>query len=236
MLNQSAPSSATGDRWSGLTGRLPCRRKHCSARREVSSRMKILVTGHLGYLGVEMTSFLVDLGHEVVGLDTDLFAECDFLAAPDPVPTLGIDLRDVTPADLLGFDAVIHLAALSNDPLCGSQPGAHLRHQSRCLHTAREGGKGRRRRPIRFLVVVQPVREGRRPRAGRAGHFQSGNSLRRVEGPGGASFVTACRRQLLAGVPAQRHSVRLLAPPKRRCHGQQPRRSRGDQRQGEDAE
>ena len=84
--------------------------------------MRILVTGHLGYIGVEMTSFLVDLGHEVVGLDTDLFAECDFLAAPDPVPTLGVDLRDVTPADLLGFHAVIHLAALSNDPLGDLNP------------------------------------------------------------------------------------------------------------------
>jgi nucleoside-diphosphate-sugar epimerase len=84
--------------------------------------MRILVTGHLGYLGVEMTSFLRDLGHDVVGLDTDLFAECDFRAAPDPLPNLGIDLRDVTSADLLGFDAVIHLAALSNDPLSDLNP------------------------------------------------------------------------------------------------------------------
>ena len=84
--------------------------------------MRILVTGHLGYVGVEMSSFLRDLGHEVVGLDTDLFAECDFLAAPDPVPTLGVDLRDVTPDDLVGFDAVIHLAALSNDPLGDLNP------------------------------------------------------------------------------------------------------------------
>ena len=84
--------------------------------------MRILVTGHLGYLGVEMASYLVDLGHEVVGLDTDLFAECDFVAAPDPVPTLAIDVRDVTAADLDGFDAVIHLAALSNDPLSDLNP------------------------------------------------------------------------------------------------------------------
>ena len=84
--------------------------------------MRILVTGHLGYIGVETTSLLVDLGHEVVGLDTDLFAECDFLGQPDPVPTLGIDLRDVTPANLVGFDAVIHLAALSNDPLSDLNP------------------------------------------------------------------------------------------------------------------
>jgi len=84
--------------------------------------MRILLTGHLGYLGVEMTSFMRDQGHDIVGLDTDLFADCDFGAAPDPVPTLGIDLRDVTPEDLLGFDAVIHLAALSNDPLSDLNP------------------------------------------------------------------------------------------------------------------
>ncbi|MCU1699489.1 MAG: NAD-dependent dehydratase [Mycobacterium sp.] len=84
--------------------------------------MRVLVTGHLGYIGVEMTSYLVDLGHEVVGLDIDYFAECDFVAPPDQVPTLGIDLRDVTPADLVGFDAIIHLAALSNDPLSDLNP------------------------------------------------------------------------------------------------------------------
>jgi nucleoside-diphosphate-sugar epimerase len=84
--------------------------------------MRILVTGHLGYIGVEMASYLADLGHEIVGLDTDLYAECNFLAAPDPVPTLGIDLRDVTVSDLVGFDAVIHLAALSNDPLADLNP------------------------------------------------------------------------------------------------------------------
>ena len=85
--------------------------------------MRVLVTGHLGYIGVEMTPVLAALGHDVVGLDTDFYSECDFLAAPDPVPTLGVDLRDVTPEDLRGFDAVIHLAALSNDPLSDLNPG-----------------------------------------------------------------------------------------------------------------
>ena len=84
--------------------------------------MRVLLTGHLGFIGVEMTSYLVDLGHEVVGLDTDLYAECNFLGEPEPVPTLDIDLRDVSVADLVGFDAVIHLAALSNDPLANLNP------------------------------------------------------------------------------------------------------------------
>jgi len=84
--------------------------------------MKILVTGHLGYLGVEMTSRLLAQGHDVTGMDVDFFSACDFLGAPDPVPMLSVDLRDVRPHHLEGFDAVIHLAALSNDPLSDLNP------------------------------------------------------------------------------------------------------------------
>jgi nucleoside-diphosphate-sugar epimerase len=79
--------------------------------------MRVLVTGHRGYIGVEMVPELRKAGHDVVGLDTGLFDECDFLAPPDPIPSVDLDLRDVTAADLKGFDAVVHLAALSNDPL-----------------------------------------------------------------------------------------------------------------------
>jgi nucleoside-diphosphate-sugar epimerase len=79
--------------------------------------MKVLVTGTLGYIGVEMVPVLRKAGHEVVGLDTGFYDECDFSAPPDKVETLRVDLREVTPAHLKGFDAVIHLAALSNDPL-----------------------------------------------------------------------------------------------------------------------
>jgi nucleoside-diphosphate-sugar epimerase len=84
--------------------------------------MKVLVTGHRGYIGVEMIAPLRALGHDVVGLDTGLYDECDFSSPPDEVPELRVDLRDVTPAHLHGFDAVIHLAALSNDPLGDLNP------------------------------------------------------------------------------------------------------------------
>jgi nucleoside-diphosphate-sugar epimerase len=79
--------------------------------------MRVLVTGHLGYIGVEMVSVLTSAGHDVVGLDTGLFNECDFVSPPDEIETLSVDLRDVTPAHLAGFEAVAHLGALSNDPL-----------------------------------------------------------------------------------------------------------------------
>ncbi len=79
--------------------------------------MRVLVTGHRGYVGVEMVPALRGAGHEVVGLDTGLFDECDFAAPPDEVPSVDVDLRDVEPRHCEGFDAVVHLAALSNDPL-----------------------------------------------------------------------------------------------------------------------
>jgi nucleoside-diphosphate-sugar epimerase len=79
--------------------------------------MKVLVTGHRGYIGVEMVSVFKAEGHEVVGMDTGLFDECDFAAPPDPIPALDVDIRDVEPRHLDGFDAVAHMAALSNDPL-----------------------------------------------------------------------------------------------------------------------
>ncbi len=84
--------------------------------------MRVLVTGHRGYIGVELVPLLQRAGHEVVGLDAGWFDECDFDAPPDPVPSLALDLRDVTAAELEGFDAVLHLAALSNDPLGDLDP------------------------------------------------------------------------------------------------------------------
>lgn len=79
--------------------------------------MRVLVSGHHGYIGSVMTDVLTRAGHAVTGLDTFLYEGCDFGRDPEPCPVIRKDIRDVQPADLRGFDAVIHLAALSNDPL-----------------------------------------------------------------------------------------------------------------------
>ena len=78
---------------------------------------RILVTGHNGYIGSVMAPLLAQAGYDVVGLDTGYFDACTLVQDSMRVPALRKDIRDVTVADLRGFDAVIHLAALSNDPI-----------------------------------------------------------------------------------------------------------------------
>ncbi len=79
--------------------------------------MRVLVTGSHGYVGSVVGPALVAHGHDVMGLDTLLYAGCDFGPDPAAIETLKLDVRDVTADALDGFDAVVHLAALSNDPL-----------------------------------------------------------------------------------------------------------------------
>jgi nucleoside-diphosphate-sugar epimerase len=79
--------------------------------------MRVLVTGHHGYIGCALVPLLHAHGHDVVGLDSYLFDGCTLGPEPAPIPAIVADIRDVGPADLEGFDAVVHLAALSNDPL-----------------------------------------------------------------------------------------------------------------------
>lgn len=84
--------------------------------------VRVLVTGHEGYIGSVLTGRLLASGHSVVGLDAGLFATCLIGPAPEPVESVRGDVRDVTPAECAGVDAVIHLAALCNDPLGNLDP------------------------------------------------------------------------------------------------------------------
>jgi nucleoside-diphosphate-sugar epimerase len=86
--------------------------------------LRILVTGHNGYIGSVLVPILEHAGHEVVGLDTDIFAPCLFGKNGHEVESLQADVRDVDAKDLVGFDAVIHLAAVCNDPLGDLNPQA----------------------------------------------------------------------------------------------------------------
>ena len=110
--------------------------------------MRVLLTGHQGYLGTVMAPVLAAAGHEVTGLDSGLFAACVLgpLDVPD-VPGLPVDLRDVTVGHLAGFDAVVHLAALSNDPLGSLAPEItyEVNHHAstRLARRAKEAGVSR---------------------------------------------------------------------------------------------
>lgn len=89
--------------------------------------MKVLVTGNNGYIGTVMVPMLQAEGFEVTGLDSDLFRSCVFgnssvTGAIAKIPYLRKDIRDIEHSDLVGFDAVVHLCALSNDPLGNLNP------------------------------------------------------------------------------------------------------------------
>jgi len=84
--------------------------------------VRILLTGSRGYIGTVMAPMMVDAGHEVVGLDTDLYRRSTFGPWRESIRTIEKDTRAVEAEDLRGFDAVVHLAALSNDPLGDLNP------------------------------------------------------------------------------------------------------------------
>jgi nucleoside-diphosphate-sugar epimerase len=111
--------------------------------------MRVLVTGHLGYIGTVMVPMLLEAGHEVVGLDSNLYENCTFEAGGSiaDVPHIRKDVRDAEACDLDGINAVIHLAALSNDPLGNINPEMtySINHRAgvRLARLAKQAGVGR---------------------------------------------------------------------------------------------
>jgi nucleoside-diphosphate-sugar epimerase len=108
---------------------------------------RILVTGHHGYIGSVLVRMLREAGHEVVGLDSDFFVNNRFVGQVANVPSFEKDLRDIAAADLEGFEAVLHLAALSNDPLGDLNPELtyQINHEAsmQLARLAKKAGVGR---------------------------------------------------------------------------------------------
>lgn len=100
--------------------------------------MRVLVTGHDGYIGTVLVPLFQAAGHEVVGLDSGLFSDCVFGTDVAPIPAQRKDVRDVTSEDLEGIDAVVHLAAISNDPLGDLNPSCtyEINHEA-SIHLAK---------------------------------------------------------------------------------------------------
>src|SRR5262249_38618482 len=84
--------------------------------------MRVFVTGHKGYIGSQLVALLKREGHAVVGCDLDLFEGCGWEPVVNPDRELIQDVRKISPADLEGCDCVMHLAALSNDPMGAVNP------------------------------------------------------------------------------------------------------------------
>ena len=109
--------------------------------------MRILVTGSRGYIGTVIAPFLVKAGHEVVGVDTDLYRRSTFGSWQETIPTVVKDVRALEVADLRGIDAIVHLAALSNDPLGDLDPQLtyDINHLAsvRLARLAKQAGVGR---------------------------------------------------------------------------------------------
>ena len=85
--------------------------------------MKVLVTGNNGYVGTVLTDILLKKGYSVTGLDVNYFEPCTFEHVKHDFSQIVKDIRSVERKDVTGFDAIIHLAGLSNDPLGELNPG-----------------------------------------------------------------------------------------------------------------
>jgi nucleoside-diphosphate-sugar epimerase len=115
--------------------------------------MRVLVTGHQGYLGSVLVPRLIDAGHQVFGIDTGFYADCLLGPAPVEVPALRADIRDLSADDIAAVapDAVIHLAALCNDPL--GDLDAELTYEINHRATVRLARAAKAARARRFLFA-----------------------------------------------------------------------------------
>jgi nucleoside-diphosphate-sugar epimerase len=113
--------------------------------------MKILVTGNLGYVGTTTTEYLKNQGYEVVGLDSGFYRECLLVPLENKIITKNKDIRDVEISDFAGIDAVVHLAALSNDPI--GELDQNLTHEINYFGAVRTAEMAKRAGVEKFIFV-----------------------------------------------------------------------------------
>lgn len=106
--------------------------------------MRVLITGHQGYIGSALVPLLLERGHDVTGCDSGLYQRCRFPGIQSEVPDTARDIRALGARDLEGFDAVVHLAALSNDPLGSYRPRLTFEiNREGTVHLARSAATAR---------------------------------------------------------------------------------------------
>ena len=117
--------------------------------------MKVLLTGHDGYIGSVMMPVLQAAGHQVVGVDTFYYSDHHPKSMNNGRRVIDLDIRDLTPELLEGFDAFIHLAALSNDPLSQINPELTFAINHKASIQIGENGKGGRGSALSLCINVQ---------------------------------------------------------------------------------
>jgi nucleoside-diphosphate-sugar epimerase len=129
--------------------------------------MRVLVTGHRGYIGAHLVGLLREAGHRVAGCDLDLFSGCSWEPMPEPDREIMCDVRSLTARDLDGFDCVMHLAAISNDPMGDLDPeitrSINARGSVALAHAAKTAGV-----PCRAFCSRRAARSMAGPKADRS--------------------------------------------------------------------
>ena len=194
--------------------------------------MRVLVTGDRGYIGQVLVPMFQAAGHDVVGLDACWYDGCDFGPAVTGYEQRVGDVRDLVAADLEGFDAVVHLAAISNDPIGHLNPGATYSVNAHGAEIAARAAKAAGVQRFIFASSCSLYGAAGDAPVDEESPFQPRDPLRREQGDGRARPVGPRGRRLQPHLHAQRDGLRLLAATARRHRRQQPHRHGADARRG----
>ena len=150
--------------------------------------MRVLITGADGYIGAVLAPTLLERGIDVVGLDCGYYRDGWLYNDARPRPlTLTKDIRHITPKDVEGFDAVVHLAELSNDPFGEHNASTTYDINHRGSVKSGQGLQAGRDCALRLYLLLQRLWRGRRRRrARREIRDPAADRLRQVQAAGRA--------------------------------------------------